>query len=125
MPIMKLLRFYYFTFLYHYRNKPESWVGDFRSVLLVELSIFWFILTLWLLFDPGFWSLGSLTKPFVLAGNIILLIILKIYLMNKGRAELIFQEFKNHQLNNQTNRTICWVVWAGSFILFLLSASLQ
>ncbi|WP_214228036.1 hypothetical protein [Pedobacter sp. B4-66] len=122
---MKLLRFYYFTFLYHYRNKPESWVGDFRGVLLVELSMFWFILTLWLLLDPGFWSMGSWTKPIVLASNMILLIALKIYLMNKGRAELIFQEFKNHQLNNQTNRTVCWAVWAGSFVLFLLSASLQ
>ncbi len=122
---MKLLRFYYFTFLYHYRNKPESWVGDFRSVLLVELSMCWFILTLWLLFDSGFRSMGSLTKPIVLGSNIILLIILQRYLMSKGRAELIFQEFKDHQLNSQTNRTICWAVWAGSFILFLLSASLQ
>ncbi|NRF37572.1 hypothetical protein [Pedobacter foliorum] len=125
MPILKLLRFYYFTFLYHYRNKPESWVGDFRSVLLVELSIFWFILTLWLLFDPGFWLIGSLTKLLVFTINVLILIILHWYLMSKGRSEVIFQEFKNHPLNNQTNRTICWAVWAGSFVLFLLSASLQ
>lgn len=122
---MKLLRFYYFTFLYHYRNKPKNWVGDFRSVLLVELSMCWFILTLWLLFDSGLQSMGSSTKPLVLGSNIILLIILQRYLMSKGRAELIFQEFKDHQLNSQTSRTICWAVWAGSFILFLLSASLQ
>jgi len=122
---MKLLRFYYFSFLYHYRNKPESWVGDFRSVLLVELSICWLILSLWLLADPGFWSMGSWTKPLVLGVNIIILIILQRYLMNKGRSELIFQEFKSHQLNNQTNRAICWAIWAGSFILFIVSAALQ
>lgn len=125
MPILKLLRFYYFTFLYHYRNKRESWLGDFRAVLLVELSICWFILTLWLLFDPGFTTFGSWTKLLVFTINIILLIILKIYLMNKGRAELIFQEFKNDPINKQSNRTICWAVWAGSFVLFLLSSFLQ
>lgn len=57
---MKLLRFYYFTFLY-------------------------------------FWSMGSWTKPLVIAVNVIILVVLQRYLMNKGRSELIFQEFKSHQ----------------------------
>ncbi len=122
---MRLLRFYYFTFLYHYRNKPESWVGDFRSVLLVELSICWLMLGLWVLVDPGLSELGSWTKLIVLFVNIIILIILQRYLMSKGRSELIFKEFKDHQINNETNRTICWAVWAVSFIFFLISASLQ
>jgi len=122
---MRLLRFYYFTFLYHYRNKPESWVGDFRSVLLVELSICWLVLGVWVLVDPGLSELGSWTKLIVLSVNITILIILQRYLMNKGRSELIFKEFKDHQINSQTNRTICWGVWAASFIFFLISASLQ
>ncbi|WP_449437863.1 hypothetical protein [Pedobacter steynii] len=122
---MRLLRFYYFTFLYHYRNKPESWVGDFRSVLLVELSICWLMLGLWVLVDPGLSELGSWTKLIVLFVNIIILIILQRYLMSKGRSELIFKEFKDQQINNETNRAICWAVWAVSFIFFLISASLQ
>nr|WP_157247090.1 hypothetical protein [Pedobacter panaciterrae] len=56
---MKLLRFYYFTFLYHYRNKPESWAADFRSVLLVELSMCWLGLSLLIFVDPGLRSLES------------------------------------------------------------------
>ena len=122
---MRLLRFYYFTFLYHYRNKPESWVGDFRSVLLVELSICWLMLGLWVLVDPGLSELGAWTKLIVLFVNIIILIILQRYLMSKGRSELIFKEFKDQQINNETNRTICWAVWTVSFIFFLISASLQ
>ena len=122
---MKLLRFYYFTFLHHYRNKPESWVGDFRSVLLVELSMCWLVLSLWLVVDPGLRTLESWTKPILFSINIIMLIVLQWYLMSKGRSELIFQEFKNHQLNSETNRVICWAIWAGSFILFLITASLQ
>ena len=122
---MRLLRFYYFTFLYHYRNKPESWIGDFRSVLLVELSVCWLVLSAWLLVDPGLRTLESWTKPVVLGINIVILIILQRYLMSRGRSELIFEEFKNDQLNSQTNRVISWAIWAGSFILFLLMASLQ
>jgi len=122
---MKLLRFYYFTFLDHYRSKPESRSAEFRSVLLVELSICWLILTIWLLADPGFWSMGSWTKPIVLGANVIILILLHRYLMHKGRSELIFLEFKNHSFNNQNNRSISWAVWVGSFILFILAASFQ
>nr|WP_068888852.1 hypothetical protein [Pedobacter panaciterrae] len=122
---MTWLRFYYYTFLYHYRSKPESWAGEYRSLLLVELSFCWLILTLWLLIDPGLWAFGSVTKPLILLINIITLVILHQYLMNKGRSEAIFTEFKDHPINTNSNQRICWAVWAGSFIFFLISALIQ
>lgn len=122
---MTLLRFYYFTFLWHYRNKPESWVGDFRSLLLVELGLFWLILSIWLLIDPGLWGLGAATKPLIFASNFILLALLYRYLMYKGRSEAIFAEFKDHPINTSKNRLICWVVWIGSFAVFIIAALLQ
>jgi len=119
------LRFYYFTFLYHYWNKPETWVGSFRSLLLVELSLFWLFLSLWLIIDPGFLLLSFWTKPAVLIFNILLLALLYWKLMHKGKSETIFEEFKGHYLNTNANRIICWTVWAGSFLSFLISAFLQ
>lgn len=122
---MKWLRFYYFTFLYHYRNKPESWSGDFRSVLLVELSICWLMLSLLLITDPDLDAIASITKPLILMANIIILIVLHRILMSKGRSETIFKEFKDSPINTTTNRSICWAIWAGSMIVFFLAASLQ
>lgn len=122
---MTQLRFYYFNFINHYRNKPDSWAGDFRSLLLVELSMFWLILSIWLLIDPGLRGLGSWTKPIVLVINIVILFCLHRYLMHKGRSEAILKEFKDHPINTSTNRTICWAIWVGTLISFFISASLQ
>jgi hypothetical protein len=122
---MKWLRFYYFTFLYHYRNKPDSWVGDFRALLLVELSICWLVLSLWLIADPGLNALGSGTKLLLLLINVIILAILQIVLRSKGKSKAIFKEFKDSAINTTTNRCICWAIWAGSMIVFFLTAALK
>jgi hypothetical protein len=122
---MKWLRFYYFTFLYHYRNKPESWAGELRSLLLVELSICWLMLSLLLIFDPGLDALGSATKPLILFINVIILIALHSILMSKGRSEAIFKKYKESSINTTASRSICWAIWAGSLIVFFLAASLQ
>lgn len=125
MHLMIWMRFYYFTFLYHYRNKPENWAGSFRSLLLVELSLFWLLLSFWLTIDAGFFLLGSLTKPAMLIFNVLLLAALYWKLIYKGKSEAIFEEFRHHSLNTNLNRIICWTVWACSFLIFLISAFLQ
>lgn len=122
---MSWLRFYYFTYLYHYKDKPESWTGDFRSLLLVELSLCWLILSIWLLIDTGLQGLGPMTKPVIMLINVIILAALHRYLMHKDRSKAIFKEFKDHPRNTRTNRTICWAIWAGSLLAFFISASTQ
>ncbi|ATP57294.1 hypothetical protein CPT03_12835 [Pedobacter ginsengisoli] len=112
-----LLRFYYFCFLYFYKDKPESWDGWFRALLLVELTIFGICMLLGLLINKSVLHLTPYTRVVSIALNIVILIILYYVLAAKGRHENIYDEFINHHWNTKRTRIICWGIWISSLLL--------
>lgn len=112
-----LLRFYYFCFLYFFKDKPEDWDGWFRSLLLVKLSIFGITMVIGLLVNKSILHLTPYTRVICIALNLVILGILYWMLAAKGRYEDIYGEFINHQWNTMRIRITCWVIWISSLLL--------
>lgn len=109
---MKWFRFYYYNFLQYYKKKGESWGPESRSLLLVELTVFFLLLLVWLIFDPYFTDLlpFHLFRIVNIVFNVLLLFVFYRILVAKGRSELIFEEFKESPMDTKLNRAICWIV---------------
>lgn len=118
---MTFLKFYYFTFLRHFKNiGDESWDPSFRAVLLVELSFAFLLLIIGLLINPEFpfgASENMVGRGTWVGLNIIILISLYRYLARKSNSEQIYKTFIDHPWNTRTNRIICWIIWAVIFLM--------
>jgi len=112
-----ILRFYYFCFLYFYKDKPESWVGWFRALLLVELTIFGITMLIGLLVNKSILHLTPYTRVINIVLNLVVLQILYLLLAAKGKHGDIYDEFINHRWNTKRTRVICWVIWISSLLL--------
>lgn len=112
-----LLRFYYFCFLYFYKDKPKDWDGWFRALLLVELSIFGLTMLIGLLVNKSIMHLTPFTRVIGIVINLVILGLLYWMLAAKGRHEDIYDEFINHQWNTKRTRVACWVIWISGLLL--------
>jgi hypothetical protein len=116
---MKLLKFYYFNFLYYYRNKPASWDSWFRSLMLVELTIFFLTFIILLLTDNRFLDHIPHARLYNIILNIIILVARYRGLARNGKSQIIFDDLISHHWNTKTNRIICWTIWILSVTLFI------
>lgn len=124
---MPLLKFYYFTFLYHFKKiGNESWNPPFRAVLLVELTFAFLLILTGLLLDPSFPYFSSeffISRLGWWAINIIILVLLYQFLARKSNSDKIYETFISHPWNTRTNRAICWTIWVIVFLApFVLAA---
>ncbi len=124
---MKWLRFYYFVFLNYYKPKGEDWVPEYRSLFLVQLSIFLILMEIILLLE--YYVIHPAVsvfhyRPYLILMAIISLIFLHQILVKNGKSEKIYAEFNNHPLNTARNRRLCWVIWVFCFLLFMITAVL-
>ncbi|WP_342644716.1 hypothetical protein [Mucilaginibacter sp. CSA2-8R] len=109
---MMWLKFYFFTFYHHfkeknYKNHSPLW---YRAMLVMALSLFFIFLTLLLIikFCTGYIFINRINAAIFSA-----LMFTFIYLsfVKNGKAERIYDEFKNSEINTMRNRTLAWVVW--------------
>ena len=122
---MKFLEFYYFNFLYFYRNKPANWDSWFRSLMLVELTIFFLTFIVLLLIDNRFLDYVPHARLYNIILNIMVLVALHHGLARDGKSRVIFDEFMSHPWNTKGNRIICWAIWILSMILFTAIAFIK
>lgn len=115
---MNWLKFYYFTFLYYYKKKGENWTPSFRAVLLVELTAMSLISLTVLLIDPSFFTGTSKTigRLYWLVFNVVLFVVFYQILARKTKSSRIYEMFIKHKWNTKTNRMLCWLIWAISFL---------
>lgn len=119
------IRFYYFSFLYFYKDKDENWVPWYRGLLLVELTVFFFILFVCLVIDPNFFAATPRNRLYNIGFNFILLLMLYQVLVRKGKSEEIYKEFISHPLNTKKNRIICWIIWVVIFLTPMVVAMIN
>ena len=117
-----LLRFYYFSFVYFYKSKPENWEGWFRSVLLVELTIFGSLMLVKQLVNRFITELPPINQVLLLIINIAILGILYQILAARGKSQITYSEFLSHPWNTKINRMMCWLIWILSLILPMILA---
>src|SRR5690606_30215783 len=97
-----LLKFYYFSLLYHYRKRGENYVPSlpsFSSVLLMELTAMSLVSFVILLIDPTFFqgALRSIGRLYWLIFNIIMQIILYQIFGRQSKSTKIFEMFIVHE----------------------------
>src|SRR5690606_26357981 len=122
-----LLKFYYFSLLYHYRKRGENYVPSFSSVLLMELTAMSLVSFVILLIDPTFFqgALRSIGRLYWLIFNIIMLIILYQIFGRQSKSTKIFEMFIVHEWNTKTNRMLCWLFWTISFLAPITLATIR
>lgn len=122
---MKYLRFYYFSFLYFYKDKPESWNAEYRSMFIVSYTVISLMSFVLLVFYPNFKGVYTYARFSIVAIFIILCAVIQRALISNGKYRLIFEEFKSHPINTKSNRIACWIIWSTSFIAPMVLAILQ
>ena len=122
---MKYFRFYYFSFLYFYKDKPESWIAEYRSLFLVSITITNAVTFILLTIYPNFKGIYPYAKLIIVALFIILCTTMQRLLISTHKYRLIFEEFKDHPLNTKLNRVICWLIWLISFTAPAILAIIQ
>ena len=123
---MIYLRFYYFVFLKSF-TKPENPAPWFSALLVVELSVFFLIAFMLLLFDRYFLDGGRAMfgyRGFGILANVAALYVLYIVLAKNGKSEAIFSEFVEHPMNTRKNRITCWIIWIALMLLPMVTATI-
>jgi hypothetical protein len=116
-----LVRFYYFAFLYHYRQKGEdsaSWSG---SLMVVVITLF-FITGIFYSFLQHFFFLPlTLNTLRFYAFGYCAVLFLALYqsLVRNGKSEKIYIEFISHPWNTKKNRIVCFVIFFASMLLMM------
>jgi len=122
---MKYLKFYYFSFLFFYKDKPESWITEYRSLFLVLITVTSAVSFVLLMLYPNFNGIYPYVRVVILTLFIASFIIMQRVLISTGKYQLIFDEFENHPINTRTNRVTCWVIWLLSFTAPIVLAIIQ
>jgi len=122
---MKYLRFYYFSFLYFYKDKPLNWDSEYRSLLLVLTTIIFTLIFILLIIYPNLQGIYSYAKLGLIGLSILLGVILQYTLIASGKYNLIFQEFEDHPMNTKSSRIACWSIWILTFISPIILAVIQ
>lgn len=114
----KIFKFYYFSFLYHYKKRGVNYVPSFSAVLLMELTAMSLVSLTVLLIDPYFFqgASQSIGRLYWLIFNVIMLIILFQIFGRKTKSTEVYEMFIDHKWNTKTNRMLCWLFWTISFL---------
>ncbi len=122
---MKYLRFYYFSFLYFYKDKPLDWISEYRSFFLVLITIISILSFILLLLYPNLIGIYSYARLGLIVLFILLGVLFQYTLIHSGKYMHIFEEFQNHAMNTKSNRIVCYMVWFLTFISPSILAVIQ
>ncbi len=121
-----LLRFYYFTFLYHYthqastKNDEGKW---FRALGVVLLTFFFLVMWIYVILEHFFnVPMKGLyqNRYYVIIGfGVPVGYLLYLILAQNGKYNAIYEEFESNPWNTKKNRVICWVIWVASIFVDL------
>ncbi|HMI04998.1 MAG TPA: hypothetical protein VK541_21105 [Pedobacter sp.] len=122
---MKYLRFYYFSFLYFYKDKPESWIPEYRGLFIITMTIVSAVSFVLLMFYPNYNGIGTYVRLIMAALFITIAALMQRVLIANGKYRLIFEEFENHPMNKRSGRLACWIIWLAIFIAPLVLSVIQ
>ena len=113
---MKYLKFYYFSFFYFFKDKPESWIPEYRSLFLVSVTVISSASLILLIFYPNLIGIYSFARFAIVGLFLAFSVIMQRVLISGGKYHAIFEEFEDHSINTKSNRAACWFIWIITFV---------
>lgn len=118
---MMLIKFYYFAFLHYYKQKGEDWVPWHRSIMVVEMTIFFLVALIYSVLQHFFFSVLPIVSLRIYGFGFCVLLFLVLYrgLVRGGKSEKIYNEFISHPWNTKKNRVACFIIFFVSLLLMM------
>ena len=113
---MKYLKFYFFSFIYFYKDKPESWIPEYRSLFLVSITVTSSVSLILLTFYPNLIGIYPFARLALVGLFLAFSATMQRVLISSGKYHAIFKEFEDHPMNTKSNRMACWFIWIVTFI---------
>lgn len=119
--MIDIVKFYYFAFLYHYKQKGEdstSWSG---SLMVVVVTFFFITALLYAVLQHFFFSPVPLNtlRIYVFGYCAVLFFVFYRSLVRNGKSEKIYNEFISHTWNTRKNRITCFIVFFAIMLVLM------